>query len=167
MFFRAVMVSDDYSGYHGGLRFNSFSTRRWRGHRGGAKAGRSHHTFGRLLWRVLSLLDNGAVCGRPRGFHLGRPHLLHFLQRLELPRLLLHSQLGATDLLEEWTADIVTAIWIFSSFLLGRESLLLPLDGVHDNRPTQGPLRVSPGQVSGHCPRAVAAPQRGLSPDQS
>lgn len=139
MFLRVVVVSDDYSGDHGGLCFNSFSSRRWRGQRGGAKVGRSHHTFGRLLWCTVSLLDAGAVRGRPRGFHLGRPHLLHLLQRLKLPRLLLHSQLGATDLLEEWTADIVTAIGVFSSFLLARESLLLPLDGVHDNRPSQGP----------------------------
>lgn len=136
---RIIVVSDDYSGEHGGLGFNSFSTRHWRGHRGGAKVGRSRHTFGRLLWCIVSLLDTGAVRGRSRRFHLRRPHLLHFLQRLELPRLLLHSQLGATDLLEEWAADIITAIRVFSSFLLGCESLLLPLDGVHDNWPAQGP----------------------------
>lgn len=167
MFLRVVVVSDDYSGDHGSLRFNSLSTRRWRGQRGGAKAGRSHHTFGRLLWHVLSLLDAGAVCGRPRGFHLGRPDLLHFLQRLKLPRLLLHSQFGATDLLEERTADIVTAVGVFSFFLLGCETLLLPLDGVHDNGPTQGPWHVSPGDVGGHRPCPVAAPKRGLSPGQS
>lgn len=63
MFLRVVVVSDNYSRDHGGLCFNSFSTRRWRGRRGGAKAGRSHHSFRRLLWSILSLLDAGAVRG--------------------------------------------------------------------------------------------------------
>lgn len=119
--------------------------------------------------RVLVVLRGLGVDGQEDVGGQGAPGipvlpLPHFLQRLllELPRLLLHRQLGlqtraAHEVRVQAAVESRIQSGVFALLELGLEQFQLPLDGIHHHLAPQGVVHVLPVQPGRQRPAVAAA----------